>query len=92
MKLIWDNYFYQNMHKDQITSNLTPRSAYTWIFTPYDWLMRLVPLPVNIFLAPGWVWSWESKDQSLKVSAYRNNFQIINDIWTLEPPLLLFLS
>ena len=29
-------------------------------------------------------WSWAPKDQSLKVSAYRNNFQIINDIWTLE--------
>ena len=26
-------------------------------------------------------------DQSLKVSAYHNNFKIINDIWTLEPPL-----
>ena len=25
------------------------------------------------------------KDQSLKVSVYHNNFQIINDIWTLEP-------
>ena len=29
-----------------------------------------------------------SKDQSLKILAYRNNFQIINDFWTLEPPLI----
>ena len=33
-------------------------------------------------------WSWVPKDQSIKVSAYRDNFQIINDIWTLEPPLV----
>ena len=32
-------------------------------------------------------WSWVSKDQFLNVSVYRNNFQIINDIWTLETPL-----
>ena len=36
MKLIGGNFLHQNMHKDQITSNLTPRSAYTWIFTPYE--------------------------------------------------------
>ena len=55
MKLIGGNFLHQNMHKDQITSNLTPRSAYTWIFTPYEQLLRLMSLPVDIFLALGWV-------------------------------------
>ena len=50
--------------------------------------MRLAPLPVNLFFWPrAGYWYWIPKDQSLKVSAHRNNFQIINDILTLEPPL-----
>ena len=30
-----------------------------------------------------------SKNQSLKVSPYRNNFHIIYDTWTVEPPLII---
>ena len=49
--------------------------------------MRLVPLLVDIFWPWARFWSWVSKDQFLNVSVYWNNFQIINDIWTLELPL-----
>ena len=74
------------MAKDQITSNLTPRSVYTWIFTPYQWL---VPLLVNIFFGPGLGFDPEYlRTNPWKFQSTVTISQIINDIWTLEPQLL----
>ena len=39
------------------------------------------------FFGPGRVLILSVEDQSLRVLAYRNNFQIASEIWNLEPLL-----
>ena len=84
MKLIWGNSFHQNMQKDQITNNSNSKKCLYMDFYTLRKINEISAVSGRYFFDLGLGFDPECLRISFSLS---QKFQIINDIWTLEPSL-----